>query len=486
MKRIRNRMIRWMILLVAGAWAGAAPAAGPYQLEVVQPGHLGLHREILYLEVTHPIAIRVSDRSGKPAAGIPVTFTAFNGGRIMDFQARWCRDLAGTRDRSDIALTVCRKWRREYPEASRSSLSDSTARPQILGETGCEAKNPDAQCGQLTVKTDERGMARVEWIFGPRPEGDQYRFVYAPFPQKLEAKVSEGQTAKPLRIEGEAMDLMPGDFDLRAVRWSDWEPAPVYAGKVVPDLFVAYLYYRHPGRESAEGNNPPLERVDFQHGTKIKANFAVQFEVTQGGGRVTSSSPLAPEEGNQVKVWIANEEDARAEASWTLGCNTQPQTLEVVAFKEVWGAMSKSHNLWRWEVKPKVQPEKPFCIGKDDITLVDEKFQKLQYLPESTPSDPHAFYIKLKSPLNLLAAPPAVWKQSIPGVLFSQALIGTQSLQPEIMDRVEFNFIYDEQKGYHRAGPFEIVYDKEKQKPSVLGAIPLYSVRGASISAAER
>ena len=157
-------------------------------------------------------------------------------------------------------------------------------------------------------------------------------------------------------IPAQATDIPIAGTEVRAYLHST-ALIELEAGNLIPEPFVAYLFYRHD--QLYESEALPLERVDPQWGTTVAANFAVRYYVKEGGGTVGAHPWQAPSDGATVEIWLANEGDARTEAWWRLGCNSGSQELWVVGLKEVWGASERSARSWYWPIRA---PLPDYCV----------------------------------------------------------------------------------------------------------------------------
>jgi len=272
-------------------------------------------------------------------------------------------------------------------------------------------------------------------------------------------------------------DIAPNEFDIRPQLLSYDPNWGAYAGRAIPDPFVAYIYYRHAFDESEEGDDgrmvPPLERIDPQHGSTVAANFAVRYTVEAGEGTVGANPWQSPSDGMNVDVWIANEADARSEVFWRLGCYTQNQKLWVYGLKEVWGASKQSYRAYYWEIQNGLDPLNPYCESKGSITLVDENGQELQYLPESTAATPHYFYVKMTSPINRATLPPSRVTANIDGKLISYDAEGNRLEEKTIP-------LVSQSNGFHLSGKIEAIYGPD-DPPSVKDAATINTIKGAPV-----
>ena len=180
----------------------------------------------------------------------------------------------------------------------------------------------------------------------------------------------------------------------------------------------------------------------------------------------------APSDGATVEIWMANEEDARTEAWWRLGCNVGSQELWVVGMKEVWGASERSARSWYWPIRA---PLPDYCVEQGSVSLIDENGEELQYLPESTDEDPHYFYVKMESPIYL-ENPSEPVTTPIEGKLLSYDYDGN------VLDSLTVDLIYGNYSSYyHRSLKIEAVYSSEGDDPLVADAIALNTLRGGSV-----
>jgi len=448
----------------------------PQTLRILEDGSRGENYELLYLEANNVTQIRVKDAYGNNVANAEATFTAGHGGAVMDYVARWCRDNAQTSDRSDAALLACSAWcSANHDQCFQPSGFQTTTEPQVLGETPCDA-TPDTQCAGITVRSDSYGLAKAEWIFGPRPPGAGSDTM-GPFPQSLQVSVPGATDPITTSIPDNIKDIAPNEFDIRPQILSYDPNWGAYAGRAIPDPFVAYIYYRHAFDEATEGEDgrmvPPLERIDPQHGSTVAANFSVRYAIGAGEGTVGANPWQSPSDGMNVDVWIANEADARAESFWRLGCYTQNQRLWVYGLKEVWGASKQSYRAYYWEIQNGLDPLNPYCESKGSITLVDESGQELQYLPESTDATPHYFYVKMTSPINRATVPPRLVTANIDGKLISYDAEGNKLEEKTIP-------LVSQSNGFHLSGKIEAIYGPA-DPPSVLDAVTINTVKGAPV-----
>ena len=179
------------------------------------------------------------------------------------------------------------------------------------------------------------GLAKAEWIFGPLPADSVYNqgINIGPFAQTLSISVRDASTV----IHSQAHDTLIHDVEVRhnLLAFEGDTVAP-RAGEVIPYPFTGYLFFRHYESNEEEMGRGPLERVDVQNGTTVAANYSVHYKVDSG--TIGTNPWQAPQDGDSVDVWMANEADARTEAGWRPGCESG-ETVRVwfEGRQEVWG-----------------------------------------------------------------------------------------------------------------------------------------------------